>query len=162
MESRRILLSTLLYSANVLTGATTATAAQVQAAFQVTSSVPTSCTVTAAELDFGPYHGRQNDQTSGVTVTCTQGVPYQIGLDNGIHYSAPNRRLKHDSTANYLIYELYRDADRTARWGSDDASSVHMTGDGAAQHINVYGRVPAGQTGPVGSYSNITTVIVTF
>jgi len=161
MELCRNILSAL-YPAIALIGATTATAAQIQSAFQVTSSVPGSCTVTAVELVFGTYHGRQSDQTSTITVTCTRGVPYQIGLDNGLHYSAPNRRLKHRSSADYLIYELYRDAGRTARWGNDDASSVHMTGDGAAQHINVYSRVPAAQTGPIGSYSNTTIVTVNF
>ena len=145
-----------------LIAATAATAGQMQATFQVTSSVSGACSVNAVELDLGPYHGRQIDQTGSITITCTKGIPYQIGLDNGIHYSAPNRRLKHRTTAHYLIYELYRDVGRTVRWGNDDVSSVRMTGDSSAQHISVYGRVPAGQTGPAGSYSNVTTVIVNF
>jgi spore coat protein U-like protein len=159
MES---LLNAKLYSAIALIGAATATAAPVQTTFQVTSSVSAVCTVTAAGMDFGAYQGKQHDQTSSITVTCNKGTSYQIGLDNGVHYSAPYRRLKHRTTDNYLIYELYRDAVRTARWGNDDASRVHMTSDGEAQHINVYGRVPAGQTGPIGSYSNTTTVTVNF
>lgn len=162
MEFYQNLLNAKLYSAIGLIGAATAAAAQVQTTFQVTSSVPAVCTVTASGMDFGAYQGKEHDQTSSITVTCNKGTPYQIGLDNGVHYSAPYRRLKHRTTDNYLIYELYRDAGRTARWGNDDASSVHMTGDGGAQHINVYGRVPAGQTGPIGSYSNTTTVTVNF
>lgn len=162
MKFYRVLLSALLYPAITLTGETTATAAQTQTTFQVTSSIPDFCAVTAVAMDFGTYHGMQADQTSSITVTCTKGTPYQIGLDNGLHYSAPNRRLKRRTSADYLIYELYRDAARTAHWGNDDASNVQMTGDGTAQHINVYGRVPAGQTGPIGSYSNTTTVTVDF
>ena len=134
-----------------------------QTAFQVTTSIPGSCTVAAAALDFGAYDGTRNDQTGSITVTCnTRGIPYKIGLDNGMHYSAPNRRLKHRASADYLIYELYRNADRTARWGNDDASNVQVNSDGAAQHINMYGRVPAGQSGPSGSYSNITIMTVDF
>ncbi len=161
MKVYRILLGTLLCS-SVALRATTATAAQTQTAFQVSTSVPGTCTVTAVELDFGAYHGSQSDQVSSITVACLKGTPYQIGLDNGIHYRPPNRRLKHRTRANYLIYELYRDAARTERWGNDDASSVQMISDGTAQLANVYGRVPAGQTGPTGSYSNTTTVTVNF
>jgi spore coat protein U-like protein len=162
MELYRVLLSALLCPAITVIGATTATAVQMQATFQVTSSVPGTCSVTVAAMDFGAYHGKQIDQTGSIIVTCTKGAPYQIGLDNGPNYSAPNRRLKHHTTADYLIYELYRDVARTARWGNDDASNVQMNGDGKAQHINVYGRMPAGQTGPLGSYSNTTTVTVNF
>lgn len=159
MKRYRIILSALL-SGIALTA--TAGAAQMQTTFQVTSSVLSACTVTAFELDFGAYSGSQSDRTSRITMACTKGTPYQIGLDNGLHFRAPYRRLKHRTTADYLIYELYRDAGRTARWGNDNTSSVYMTGDGTAQHIDVYGRVPAGQTGPTGSYSNTTTIIVNF
>ncbi len=162
MRFCRVLLGALLCTAITLVGATTAAAGQMRTTFQITSSVLESCAVTAVTMDFGAYHGKQIDQTSTITIACTRGVPYRIGLDNGLHYSAPDRRLKHRTSTDYLIYELYRDAARTARWGNDDASNVQMTGDGTAQHINVYGRVPAGQTGPIGSYSNTTTVIVNF
>jgi spore coat protein U-like protein len=157
-----ILLIAWLYPAIALIGATTAAAAQTQTVFQVTSSIPGSCTVTAVELDFGAYDGSQSDMNGNITVACTKGASYQIGLDNGLHYSAPNRRLKHGATANYLIYELYRDVGRTLRWGNDDAGSVFMTGDGMARQITVYGRVPAGQSGLAGSYSNVTVVTVNF
>lgn len=162
MAYYQTLLIAWLYPAIALVGTTTATAAQTQTVFQVTSSIPGSCSVTALELDFGAYGGSQSDLNGSITVACTKGASYQIGLDNGLHYSAPNRRLKHGATASYLTYELYRDAGRTLRWGDDDAGSVFMTGDGTAQQITVYGRVPAGQSGPAGSYSNVTVVTVNF
>jgi spore coat protein U-like protein len=151
-----------LCAAVALACAATAVAAEMQTVVRVTSSIESSCSVTAAALDFGAYHGKQRDVTGGITVACTKGIPYHIGLDNGLHYSAPYRRLKHRTGADYLTYELYRDAARTARWGSDEASDVQMSGDGTVQHFNVYGRVPGGQTGPAGSYSNTTAVIVDF
>lgn len=112
MEFCRVPLTAPLKLAFYLTAATTATTTQMQTAFQVTSSITSSCTVNAAELDFGAYHGIQDDQTGTITVTCTRGIPYQIGLDKGLHYRAPDRRLKHRTTAHYLNYELYRDAGR--------------------------------------------------
>jgi spore coat protein U-like protein len=163
MAFYQILSSALLCPAIALLGETTANAAPVQSAFQVTSSIPDSCSITTEGLDFGTYDGSQNDQTASVTVACTaKGIPYRIGLNDGMHYSAPNRRLKHSASASYLIYELYRDAGRSARWGIDNASDVDMTSNGMTQRFTIYGRVPAGQSGPVGSYSNTTIVTVNF
>jgi spore coat protein U-like protein len=160
MESCRILLSTLPGLAVALI-ATAATAAPLQTTFQVTASIPGTCSAaTATELAFGDYLGGQNDQTGVITVTCAADTPYRVGLNDGANYSAPNRRMRH-GTADYLNYELYRDAGRSSRWGNDDSSDVHMTSDGTAQDINVYGRMPAGQTGPIGDYADTITVTVT-
>lgn len=161
MARYRIHLSSLFILAVTLTA--TAPAAQVQTTFQVTSSIAGFCsTATATELAFGTYNGAQNDQTGIIAVTCTTGTAYEIYLDDGIHYSAPDRRMKHGAAAYYLNYDLYRDAGRTARWGNSDPDDVHMTSDGTAQNITVYGRMPAGQSGPVGDYADTITVTVTF
>lgn len=160
MESCRILLSAL-FSLAIALISTAATAAPLQTTFQVTASIPGTCSAaTATELAFGDYLGSQNDQTGVITVTCAADTPYRVDLNDGANYSAPNRRMRH-GTANYLNYELYRDAGRTSRWGNDDSSDVHMTSDGTAQDINVYGRMPAGQTGPIGDYADTITVTVT-
>lgn len=161
MARHRILSSSLLTLSATLAAA--ASAAQIQTTFQVSSSIAGSCSaVTATELAFGTYNGAQNDQTGIIAVTCTTGTAYEIYLDNGIHYSAPHRRMKHGASAYYLNYDLYRDTGRTARWGNTDPDDVHMTGDGTAQDITVYGRMPAGQSGPVGDYTDTITVTVTF
>lgn len=162
MAHYRILSRYLLGLPVALTITMPATAAQLQTTFQVTSNIPGTCSaVTATELAFGDYDGGQNDQTGTITVTCTTGTAYRIGLDNGANYSAPNRRMKH-GTADYLNYELYSDASRSSRWGNDDSSDVHMSSDGTAQSIDVYGRMPAGQSGPIGNYADTITVTVTF
>ncbi len=137
-------------------------AAPLQTTFQVTSSIPGTCSAAAAtELAFDAYHGAQKDESGAITVVCTAGTTYEVELNDGLHYSQPSRRMKHDAAAYYLNYELYRDAGRTSRWGSDDAGDLHMTSDGAAQVITVYGRIPAGQTGPIGNYADTITVTVT-
>lgn len=157
----RILSRVLQGLSTALIAITPGTAAQLQTTFQVTSNIPGSCSAaTATELAFGAYNGGQNDQTGTITVTCTTGTTFQVGLNDGANYSAPNRRMKHGA-ANYLTYELYSDAGRTTRWGNDDSSDMHMTSDGAVQNINVYGRMPAGQSGPIGNYADTITVTVT-
>lgn len=161
MARYRVLSSILFILAVTLAAA--ASAAQMQTTFQVSSSIAGSCSaVTATELAFGTYNGVQSDQTGIIAVTCTTGTAYEIYLDDGIHYSPPDRRMKHGTAAYYLNYDLYRDAGRTARWGNSDPDDIHVTGDGTAQNITVYGRMPAGQSGPVGDYADTITVTVTF
>lgn len=162
MAHYRILSRPLLGLSAALIAMVPATATQLQTTFQVTSNIPGTCSAaTATELAFGDYDGGQNDQAGTITVTCTTGTAYEVELDNGANYSAPNRRMKH-GTADYLNYELYSDAGRTTRWGNDDSSDVHMSSDGTAQSIDVYGRMPAGQSGPIGNYADTITVTVTF
>lgn len=144
-----------------LLATTPATAAPLQTTFQVTASIPGACiAATSTELSFGNYDGSQNDRASTLTITCTTGTTYRIGLNDGANYSAPNRRMKRGA-ADYLNYELYSDASRTTRWGGDDSSDVHMNSDGAAQNLNVHGRIPASQSGPIGNYADTITVTVT-
>jgi spore coat protein U-like protein len=53
------------------------------------------CTATTeGELAFGPYTSIEIDALSTVSVTCPDGVPYALSLDNGLHYAAPHRRLQ--------------------------------------------------------------------
>lgn len=160
MGSHRVHSKALL-SLLTLTAMTQATAAPLQTTFRVTASVSGTCSAaTATELAFGNYDGSQNDGISTITVTCSSGTGYEIELNDGANYSAPNRRMKHGA-ADYLNYELFTDAGRTVRWGNDDSSDVHMISDGTVQNINVYGRMPAGQNSPIGDYADTITVTVT-
>ncbi|BBI99209.1 biofilm synthesis protein [Ferrigenium kumadai] len=160
MRLHRILSKSLL-GLSIALAAIAPASAQLQTSFLVTASIAGTCSAaTATELAFGNYDGGQNDRTSTITVTCSTGTSYEIGLNDGANYNAPNRRMKHGA-ADYLNYELYSDAGRTTRWGNDDSGDVHMISDGTAQNIDVYGRMPAGQNGPIGSYADTITVTVT-
>jgi len=66
--------------------------------------------------------------------------------------------------SNTLEYNLYTDAGRTTVWGDGTASSVTAagTGSGAQQSLTVYGRIPASQSVPAGSYSDTVTATINF
>ncbi|BBI99211.1 biofilm synthesis protein [Ferrigenium kumadai] len=136
------------------------------ATFNVTATVPTSCSVTAGNnLDFGNYTGTADvDGATHIHVTCTNGGSYTVGLDYGAHPTGTQRKLDSDTTAgNFLNYELYSDAGRTTPWGNDASSWVAGTGTGSEQTLDVYGRIPTGQTPPIaGTYHDVITVTVTF
>jgi len=131
--------------------------------FQVTATVASSCSVSATTLAFGNYVLAQLDGSSTITATCTNGTTYTIGLDAGTFAGATTstRRMTGPS-ASGLSYSLFSDSGRTTNWGNATGSWVSGTGNGAAQVLSVFGRIPASQTASIGSYADTITVTVTF
>ncbi len=149
------LTATLLYAG--IASATTATGT-----FDVTATVTGTCITSGTNLAFGAYSGIQIDNTSTLTVTCTNGTSInKITLDLGMNYINPNRKMKHGAS-DYLNYGLYSDSGRTTVW--DLASyPTPPAMDGTAKNITVYGRLPGAQLGaPVGSYTDTITITVDY
>lgn len=141
----------------------TPTAYAVDTTFSVTATVAASCTVSAGgDLIFGAYTGTQIDQTTTISITCTNSTGYTVGLDNGVNYVDPNRRMKDVPGTHFLNYELYSDAFGGTRWGNALGSWVEDTGSGSAQSKTVYGRLAGGQALFIGSYTDTITVTVTY
>ena len=159
------LLGTPPYPASCLAGGTGG--GSIAFAFTASASVPNHCVIdSASDLNFGSVPGpvaADIDQTSTVTMTCTHRTPWNMALDNGQHASGPQRRMRLGATGNYLGYELYRDSGRTQRWGATiGTDTVAGTGAGTSQSVTVRGRVPAVQSVPAGTYSDVVTVTVTY
>lgn len=133
--------------------------------FQVSAEVIAACSISATDLDFGDYNpvvGNAVDASSTVSVTCTNGAGYSIGLSGGGSGNAADRAMDHAVESATLDYGLFRDALRTQNWG-DVADTVDGTGTGANQDHAVYGRVLASQsTALMGSYADTITATVTF
>jgi spore coat protein U-like protein len=132
--------------------------------FTVTASVLPACTVTATDLDFGTINGfltGNHDSTSTIQVSCVSGTSYKVGLDDGAHYSAPDRRMQ--GPGGYISYALYRDSGRSQLWGdASGANAASGTGTGNPQNYTVYGRVPPQTTPSAGTYQDTVTVNVTY
>ena len=141
-------------------------AATATTSFQVTATVPDSCVVSANDLNFGNYNpvsGNDLDGSSTIDVTCTLGTTYNIGLDKGLGTGASVASRKMASGSDLLDYSLYQDSNRNTVWGNTvSTDAVSGTGTGIAQSYTVYGRVPASQVVPVGTYTDTITVTVTF
>ena len=143
-------------------------AATTTTTFSVTATVAPTCSISAAPLDFGsaipnPINSNVEAQTT-LTATCSNGAPYTIALSagNGLGASFSDRRMT--SGTNLLRYSLYTDPTRTIVWGNGSAgnSVVNGNGNGAAQAITVYGRIPSGQSVVTGMYSDTIVVTMTF
>jgi spore coat protein U-like protein len=137
------------------------------APFTVSANVMPGCTVAATDLSFGTASllNSDVDATSPVSVTCTSGLNYAVGLSQGTTTGGmtTTRLMKHASTASTVPYRMYSDASRTANWGNSTSDDVNGTGTGSAVNHIVYGRVPAQAVAPqAGGYSDTVTVTITY
>jgi len=132
----------------------------------VTATVVASCNVDASDLLFGNYDpvaASPLDVGTSIDVTCTNGTAYTVALDEGLGAGATIASRRMTAGADTLVYSLYRNAGRTNVWGETaGVDTVAGTGTGAAQDIDVYGRVTANQTAPAGAFSDTVTVTVTY
>jgi spore coat protein U-like protein len=103
------------------------------------------------------------DQTSTLTVTCSNNTGYNIGIGAGTAPGATVTTRSMQNGAALVNYRLYRDAGRTQNWGNSiGTDTLAGTGNGAAQAITVYGRVPAQSTPAAGTYTDTVAVTVTY
>jgi spore coat protein U-like protein len=158
-----------LFSATIFmaTSAPIADAATTTTTFPVTATVLKSCIVNANPLNFGNYDptaGAALDGTTTLSVLCTVGTSFTVGLSAGTSTGATVTTRKMVNGANTLSYALYEEAARTNNWGNTPGTDTPLatTAPVLATSLTVYGRVPAGQNVPAGAYSDTITVTVNY
>ena len=136
--------------------------------FQARVAVTSSCTVVAADIDFGTRANLAAAVTAngGLAVTCTSGRPYTIALNAGAtpgNTIAARKMNLNGAGAGVIGYQLYRDAGPANAWGDGTSGVVYSgTGSGTSQAIPVYGRVPAQATPAPGTYQDTIRATVTY
>ncbi|MCY1740878.1 Csu type fimbrial protein [Ensifer sp. SL37] len=133
--------------------------------FAVNAGVVANCLIAVQNIDFGT-RGVLNtnvDASGSVTATCTPGTTYSISLNGGTANSAPTAR-KMSKGSETVTYGLYKDANRSQPWGdaTTSGSTIPGTGNGAAQVLPVYGRVPPQKTPSPGTYTDTVVVTLTY
>lgn len=153
-------------------------ASAVTTTFTVQATVNANCKVSAGPLlDLGTYapgSGTNATGTNTISVNCTKGASFDVGLDGGLAAnggtaSPAYSRYMSDGT-DKLQYGLYTDAGHTTNWGNTvgtDTVSGTGTGMGAgqAQSYTVYGLVQdSGNNLNVGAgtYTDTITITVTY
>jgi len=132
--------------------------------FQVTLTITDECTVSATTLAFGSSGLliANIDQTSTITVRCTNDTLYNVGLDAGVTGGTVATRQM-VAAAQTINYALYSNPGRTTNWGETIATdTVAGTGSGIDQVLTVYGRVPPQATPAAGAYADTITVTLTY
>jgi len=149
-----------LASTSLLNAATVTNTMPVKITIQNACNVSTTAPTT---LDFGTQGPlvANVDQTATITVTCTTSAPYNVGLDGGGAGNINARRMING--AAQVGYQLYRDSARTLVWGvTIGTDTLAGTGNGTAQTLTVYGRVPPQTTPPANVYNDTVNVTVTY
>lgn len=138
-------------------------AATTTTAIGVDAGVGASCSVSATRLAFhSVVDSTPGDGTATITVNCTSGADYDIGLDTGLTPTGPQRFLVGANPLHKLSYNLFQDSGRSVAWGDTvGVDTFAGTGAGAPQVIPVYGRVPS-QTVATDIYGDTVTVTVTY
>ncbi|SAK75240.1 secreted pili protein involved in motility and biofilm formation [Caballeronia catudaia] len=154
-------------SAAALSVAPGAFAGSKTATFQVSLTVEADCSISANPLNFGSTGVIDSnlDQTTSVSVTCTKNTPYTVALDAGSATGSTiaDRELANAGGTAQVKYNLYRDAGHTQVWGQTTGTDVVAgTGNGSAQPITVYGRVPVQSMPAADTYTSTVTATVAF
>jgi spore coat protein U-like protein len=122
----------------------TAHAVTKQSTFQVSATVTENCVISAAPMDLGEFNGT-NDLTasSAITVRCTSGTDFNVGLNAGLNGDFTNRVLTGPGGTE-LLYNLFTDAGRTIVW-NDSTNRVGGLGAGMGtpRALTVYGQLLA-------------------
>lgn len=111
--------------------------------FDVLLTLLASCTINqATDMDFGTanettVNGGTVTAESQISVTCSNGTAYDIGLSGT---NADREMVSLGSGNSTVAYELYQNSARTTEW--DDTSVVSDVGDGNQQDFPVYGLIP--------------------
>jgi spore coat protein U-like protein len=152
----------------MLTCAPALNAATDTTTFTVSAQIVDSCDVQATNLAFGAYSpsaGSAHNGTSTISVYCTVGTGYSLGLDVGTGGGGFSAR-KMTAGSNEISYNLFTSAARTTVWGDGTASTGTVSGTGAglfsAVSHTVYGQIGINQDSAPGTYTSTITVTLTF
>ncbi|MCX8099880.1 MAG: spore coat U domain-containing protein [Geminicoccaceae bacterium] len=129
----------------------------------VTATVESSCSISGGTLAFRAYGSGQStdlDAQGQIDYTnCPTGT-LTFELDNGQNANGTQRRMR--SGSNFLVYEIFRNAGRTLRWGSGSEANAQQLLAAGNGSVPVYGRIPRNQSVPPGSYSDTITITLRF
>lgn len=151
-------------------GATAACAATDTGTIAVSATVPNVCHVQSATVTFGSYDplganlaAPLDAPAAALQIACTGGTAWTVSLGSGQNF-ATSRQMR-SAAGGLLGYELYSDAAHTMRWGDGSGGAAVVTGTAALTGLftlQIYGRVPAGQTPLAGTYSDTVTATIVF
>lgn len=135
-------------------------------------NVTRDCVIGAPGADFGSAAlvGSLDPITQTITIRCSQGTAYSVGIDNGQNASAGQRRMANGSS--HIAYDIFFPAGGNSRWGASGAARVSSANatqnpginDGVAVQSFTYRAevVPGQSTGAAGLYTDLLTIDISF
>lgn len=140
-------------------------AGQANGELMVSVKVVASCRLkaNAASLSFGSVEQGSTtaNASTDLDVRCSNNQPYAIGFDYGQHSQGAERHMSDGS--NGIAYQLYADAAHTRPLGPHGSDGeMRGVGNGGDQQVPVYGKLELDQDTPVGAYSDVVRMTVTW
>lgn len=110
------------------------------------------------------------DGSATVSMTCTPGLAYLVGIGAGNAGTVAARAmtltmLNGHQVSNSTVtipYGLYQDANYQEPWGNTSSTEEKETGTGTTQTLTVYAQVPASTTAQVGGYSDVVPIQISY
>jgi spore coat protein U-like protein len=134
--------------------------------------VTNDCQITTPDINFAsaPVVAGFGTVNQSLSVSCTKGSSYTVGLNDGQNVANGRRRMK-SAANNYLAYDIFKSAG-TVRWGSSGAARRSSTdadvnpgaGTGTGSQVfNYNAKVYTDQaTPPAATYSDSVILDVQF
>ena len=120
------------------------------------------CSLNIIGVSFGgydPFNATDTDITGSISVHCDVDTSVQMSLSAG---SGPFATRQMKSGLDSLFYNLYTDPSRLTIWGDGSPGTSLVSFSGTSGSQTVYGRIPARQNAPIGTYGDTITVTLTF
>lgn len=133
------------------------------AANNISATVIKNCRITNFALAFGNYDPTtptDRDGQTDFTVRCTKDTVATIALSLGL-YEAGTGTRKMAFGVERLDYALFTDAGRTTEW-TVLAPKSYTAADNQPFTQTIFGRIPAEQDVPVGSYFDTVQATINF
>ncbi len=163
---KRILSAAAMIAAGSILFASAALAQSKTAASAMSLTVEAECTVSVDDISFDTIGlmTANDDVQANLSVKCTKGAPYQIGLDKGTTATGTvaDRLLANSTSAATAHYQLYQNSGRTTVWGDTQGTNTMdvAASTGAGETIPNYARVPYPQNILAGSYADSVTATI--
>lgn len=134
-----------------------------------------SCSIATNNFDFGAYNPLSptaKDLTGSLSVTCGSllasiSVAYTVSLSTGNSGTYTQRSMLNG--ANILHYNFYTDVGRATIWGNGGSGTSMISNSyilgllfPRTDNFTIYGRIPALQNVPIGTYTDNIVATVTF
>lgn len=132
-------------------------------------ALATQCNVTATPVNFGAYDPLSTvpaDATGTIDVSCRtpaqrpQTVALQLSAGGSGNFG---QRTMTSAAGDTLLYNLYSDPSMSTVFGDGSGGSETLTNTvfrGAPWSVTIYGRIPAMQKVPVGTYTDVLTATI--
>jgi spore coat protein U-like protein len=144
-----------LFYTNISIAGGGAAGKQTSSQIKVTATVKKYCSAKSTPLSFGRYRHRDLRASTTISVTCTAGTPYYIGVSSG------KRSMTNGKDA--LRYSVHSDSNGSRLLGNRfDENTISGVGTGRTETVRVHAFVEDGQRVSSGFYQDMLYITLSF